>query len=185
MKKNFFILILIALVLVGCNNTNNENYDEKIEDLVIENKLLKEQIEEMSFKILELQDRVTMIDESLIEGVDLNNGKYLYTNLDARMTLVFNDELPEHFETYAHRNHTRIQFNDGFNIEPYVLRFYLQDKRITEDTDLYFEYDSTWNLHYEPSIGYIVTDDEVIGIIEQFKCNLVVNNVKLFECPGE
>lgn len=185
MRKKVVLLVLLVFVFTACDTTSDENFDKRIEDLVTENKQLKEQIEEMNLKILDLQERVTLIDESLIDGVGLDNGKFVYTNLDARITLVFNNELPENFEAYAHKTHTRIQYNDGSHVEPYVLRFYLQDKRISKETDLFFEYDLIWNLHYEPSIGYFVTDDEVIEIIEQFKCNIVVNNVKLFECLSE
>lgn len=181
MKKSIILMTFIVFTLGGCGSISNINNDDEIVRLKTKVQLLEEQIVEMNQKIVDLEDRV--LDESLIEGVNLDNGKFLYTNLEAKITLVFNDMLPEDFQAYAHRSYIRIQYNDGINIEPSVLRFYLQDKRINKDNELFLEYDSKWDLHYAPAIGYFITDEEIIEIIEEFKCSLMVNDVQLYICP--
>ena len=186
MKKHIIVFTILFLIIGGCSNNTDNDYDEvDFDELRTRTQLLEIQIEELNLKFVELKEKVTFFGESLIEEEELENGKYIYSNPAARISLVFEEILPDNFEAYAYQNSIRIQYNDGLNIEPYVLRFYLQDQRLTEDTDFFLAYDSNWNLHYEPPIGYFVSDEDVIEIIEEFRCNIVVNNEQLFNCPSE
>lgn len=182
--KGLFIigiaLIMMSFLMTACSSGNLKD------DYVS----LQKSVDHMEKEIIKLKEITTSLEETkkdisdhyfLLNSKVLSNGHLLFTNSIIPMSIIINDLPKNNFRVIRTTFGIILEYNDGENQHP-VANFVLVDIRSVGNDDLTFPYNDTFLIAAILPIGYQTNDEAAIQAIENYQCQLRVNDVALYSC---